>query len=118
MFSEGEAPAAITSAFDTLVPRVVAQDQFDALTRLPILIFYGDNIPTDPVRLPAQDSWRARLQMARLWRDAVNRHGGDVRLIHLPEIGIKGNSHFIFSDLNNIEIADLVSTFLADKHLD
>lgn len=118
VFPEGEAPAPITSAFDTLVPRVVAQDQFDALTRIPILIFYGDNIPADPVRLPAQDSWRARLQMARLWRDAVNRHGGDVRLIHLPEIGIKGNSHFIFSDLNNIEIADLVSTFLADKHLD
>ena len=56
--------------------------------------------------------------MARLWRDAVNRHGGDVKLIHLPEIGIKGNSHFPFSDLNNIEIADLVSTFLAEKNLD
>ena len=62
--------------------------------------------------MPAQDSWRARLEMARLWRDTVNRHGGDVTVVHLPEIGIRGNTHFPFSDLNNVEIADQVSKFL------
>ncbi|MBP5077781.1 alpha/beta fold hydrolase [Pseudomonas chlororaphis] len=118
VFPEGEAPAPIASAFDTVSAQVVTQAQFEALTRIPILILYGDNIPAQPVRLPAQDSWRARLEMARLWRDAVNRHGGDARLIHLPEIGIKGNSHFPFSDLNNLEIADLVAKFLAEKALD
>ncbi|MGL6245861.1 alpha/beta hydrolase [Pseudomonas sp.] len=118
VFPEGEAPKPIPSAFDTLSAQVVSKAQFEALTRLPIVIFYGDNIPEKPVRLPAQDSWRARLEMARLWRDTVNRHGGDVRLIHLPEIGIKGNSHFPFSDLNNVEIADLVSKFLAENDLD
>jgi hypothetical protein len=39
-------------------------------------------------------------------------------VVHLPEIGIKGNTHFAFSDLNNIEIADQVSKFLAEKGLD
>ncbi|UQI33970.1 alpha/beta fold hydrolase [Pseudomonas bijieensis] len=118
VFPEGEVPAPIPSAFDTLSGQAVSQEQFKALTRIPIIIFYGDNIPDQPVRLPAQDSWRARLEMARAWRDTVNRHGGDVRLVHLPEIGIKGNSHFPFSDLNNLEIADLVSKFLAEKSLD
>lgn len=118
VFPEGEAPEPIASAFDTLKPRVVSKAQFEALTRIPIVIFYGDNIPAQPVRLPAQDSWRARLEMARQWRDVVNRHGGDVQLVHLPGIGIKGNTHFPFSDLNNVEIADLVSNFLADKKLD
>jgi hypothetical protein len=56
--------------------------------------------------------------MARAWRDTVNKHGGDVTLVHLPEIGIKGNTHFAFSDLNNVQIADLVSRFLAEKGLD
>lgn len=118
VFPEGEAPWPIPSAFDTLSAHVVPKAQFESLTRIPIVIFYGDNIPAKPVRLPAQDSWRARLEMARLWRDTVNRHGGDVKLVHLPEVGIKGNSHFPFSDLNNIEIADLVSKFLAEKDLD
>jgi hypothetical protein len=56
--------------------------------------------------------------MAREWRATVNKHGGDVTLMHLPELGIKGNTHFPFSDLNNVQIADQVSTFLAAKSLD
>lgn len=118
VFPEGEVPAPIPSAFDTVQGAAVPLEQFMALTRIPILVFYGDNIPDHPVDLPAQDSWRARLQMARLWRDTVNKHGGDVTVVHLPEMGIRGNTHFIFSDLNNVEIADLVSKFLDEKKLD
>ena len=36
----------------------------------------------------------------------------------IPEIGIKGNTHFPFSDLNNLEIADLMSKWLKEKGLD
>ncbi len=118
LFPQGEVPAAIPSAFDTVEGAAVPLDRFMALTRIPILVLYGDNIPDRPTDLPAQDSWRARLEMARLWRDAVNRHGGDVTLVHLPEAGIHGNTHFIMSDRNNVQIADLVSRFLADKGLD
>ena len=92
--------------------------EFKKLTRIPIVIYYGDNIPKEPDAHPGQDGWRARMAMARLWRDAVNRQGGDVTVVHLPEIGIRGNTHFPFSDLNNLQIADLMSKFLADKKLD
>jgi hypothetical protein len=118
IFPEGKVPPPIPSAFDTLQGAGVLMSQFTALTRIPILVFYGDNIPDQPTDMPAQDSWRARLQMARLWRDTVNKHGGDVTVVHLPEIGIRGNTHFAFSDLNNVEIAEQVSKFLAQKKLD
>lgn len=118
VFPEGEVPPPIPSAFDTVQGVAVPLARFKSLTKVPILIIYGDFIPDQPVDLPAQDSWRARLEMAKLWQSAVNRHGGDVTLIHLPAIGIKGNTHFPFSDLNNVEIADLVSKFLAEKNLD
>lgn len=59
-----------------------------------------------------------RLAMARLWVDAINRHGGDARLVRLPDIGIDGNTHFLMSDLNNVQIADQISHFLAEKGLD
>lgn len=118
VFPEGEVPAPIPSAFDTVQGAAVPMSQFLALTRIPILILYGDNIPAEAVDLPAQDSWRARLTMARHWRDAVNKHGGKVTLVRLPEIGIKGNTHFLMSDLNNVQIADLVSKYLAEKGLD
>jgi len=118
VFPAGEVPAPIPSAFDTVQGEATPLPQFMALTRIPILVIYGDNIPEQRVDLPAQDSWRARLQMARLWRDTVNRHGGDVTLVHLPDAGIKGNTHFPMSDLNNLQIADLVSKFLAEKRMD
>ena len=59
-----------------------------------------------------------QIRDSKEWRDVVNKHGGDVTVVHLPEIGIKGNTHFPFSDLNNIEIADLMSEWLKDKKLD
>lgn len=117
VFPENELPAAMPSVFDTLKGEPVPMDDFMALTKIPIIIFYGDNIPDKPVTMPAQDSWRVRLAMAREWRDVVNQHGGDVTVIHLPEMGIKGNTHFPFSDLNNTQIADLVSQFIEQKNL-
>lgn len=117
VFPEQELPAPMPSAFDTLKGEPVAMAQFMSLTKIPVLIVYGDNIPSKPTAMPAQDSWRVRLAMARQWRDVVNKHGGDVTVIHLPEIGIKGNTHFPFSDLNNVQIADLISQFLKEKGL-
>jgi hypothetical protein len=79
---------------------------------------YGDFIPDKPSDNPGRDGWRVRLEMARKWRDTVNRHGGDATVVHLPEVGIRGNTHFPFSDLNNKEVADQVSKFLSEKKLD
>jgi pimeloyl-ACP methyl ester carboxylesterase len=117
VFPRDELPAAMPSAAGILSAEAVSQEDFEKLTRIPIVIYYGDNIPTEPTARRGEDNWRVRLAMARLWVDAVNRHGGDARLVHLPTIGIRGNTHFVFSDLNNVEIADLVSMFLAEKRL-
>ncbi len=118
VFPEGEVPAPIPMAGGLLSASAAPLSDFMKLTGIPIIIYYGDFIPALPMDNPGQDGWRARLEMARLWRDAVNRHGGDVTVVHLPEIGIKGNTHFPFSDLNNIEIADLMSEWLKEKGLD
>jgi hypothetical protein len=118
VFPDGELPKPVPTSFDTLEGVPVPMSDFAALTKVPIIVFYGDNIPSKPTDVPTQDAWRGRLEMARIWRDTVNRHGGQVSVVHLPEIGIRGNTHFPFSDLNNVEIADQVSKFIADKKLD
>jgi hypothetical protein len=118
LFPEGEVPPPIESSGGTLEAAGVPMADFMKLTKIPIIIYYGDNIPDKPSPNGGADGWRARLAMARLWRDAVNRHGGDVTVVHLPELGIKGNTHFPFSDLNNIQVADLMSKFLKEKGLD
>lgn len=118
VFPEGEMPAAMPSAAGVLAAVPVPLAEFRRLTRIPIAIYYGDHIPKEPTERPGEDNWRVRLAMARLWVAAVNQHGGDARLVHLPELGIRGNTHFPMSDLNNAQIADLVASFLIEKKLD
>ena len=118
LFPEGQVPQPIPSSSGPLEAVGVPMADFIKLTKIPIIIYYGDFIPDKLIDNPGQDGWRARLEMAKLWRDAINKHGGDVTVVHLPEIGIKGNTHFPFADLNNIEIADQMSKFLKEKGLD
>lgn len=118
LFPEGEVPAALPSSGGTLEAIGVPMAEFMKLTKIPIVIYYGDFIPEKPSDNPGQDGWRVRLEMARKWRDAVNRHGGDVTVVHLPEVGIRGNTHFPFSDWNNKQVADLMSKFLSEEKLD
>ena len=100
VFPEGEVPDPIPSSGGALAAAGVPLAEFMALAN------------------PGQDGWRARLEMARKWRDTVNNRGGDVTVVHLPEVGIRGNTHFPFSDLNNLQVADLMSAWLNKKGLD
>ena len=116
-FPEGEVPPPLPSAAGPLAAVGVPLAEFQRLTRIPIVIFYGDYIPEQPTANRGQDQWRVRVAMARQWVQAVNRHGGDASVVCLPDIGIRGNTHFPFSDLNNVEVADEMTRFLAAKHL-
>jgi hypothetical protein len=118
VFPEDEMPEPMPSSNGTLEPVPVSMEQFQALTRVPIIVYYGGNIPTAPTDIAGRDNWRVRLAMARLWADAINRHGGDASFVSLPEAGIRGSTHFAFSDLNNHEIAEQIGTFLAEKGMD
>jgi len=117
-FPEGEVPPPMPGSGGTLEAVGVPIRDFLQLTKIPIVLYYGDNIPEQVSVNPGQDAWRVRLAMARLWVEAVNGKGGHVRLVHLPDIGIRGNTHFPFSDLNNTGIADLLSGFLTESGLD
>src|SRR6478752_8695026 len=118
VFPDGEVPPTMPCLTGPLEGVGVPLEQFMALTKIPIVLYFGDNIPEEPSQVPGLDNWRVRIAMARQFRDAINRHGGDATLVHLPELGIRGNTHFMFSDTNNVEIANLLSKFLTEKHLD
>lgn len=118
VFPEGQVPDSIKYVGGVLRAIGVPMDKFLSLTKIPIIIYYGDYIPDSPSIYPGEEQWRAALTMAKLWRDKINQYGGDVTLVRLNEVGLKGNTHFPMSDLNNVEVADLMSEFLKQKHLD
>ena len=122
VFPDSEVPEKIPTSVDfvneALAPQLVSMDEFKKLTKMPILIIYGDNISTELTDVFNSEVWRVASKRAKQFVDAVNRQGGDAKLILLNELGIYGNTHAPFADLNNVQIADLLEKFLKEKGLD
>lgn len=119
-FPTGELPAVeeTTSPFPA-VGMEVSYEDFIRLTKIPIVVYFGDNIPSGdvPVANWGFDNWRTRLNLARKWATVMKKHGGDVEIVCLPDVGVKGNTHFMMSDLNNVEVADVIERWLKSKGL-
>lgn len=105
------------ASWNAELPFRVSEEAFMKLTKFPILIVYGDNIAAEPSEIFNVNVWRLSFTWAKQFAEAINKRGGDARVLHLPEIGIKGNTHAMFADLNNLEIADIVERYLAEKQL-
>lgn len=95
----------------------VSMDTFMEYTKIPIIIYYGDNLPETDEH-PEIYEWTRRLHLMRRWAKLLNERGGDVTVIHLPETGLHGNTHFPMSDLNNAEVAEHLSMWLHQKSID
>ncbi|MDR1952569.1 MAG: hypothetical protein LBQ37_03525 [Elusimicrobiota bacterium] len=95
----------------------VSMDKFMKLTKIPIIVYFGDYIPERETAAFSENFWRDVLQSARQWAALVNSYGGDVTIVHLPEIDISGNTHFIMSDLNNQVVANHIADWLSEKRL-
>ena len=88
----------VPPAKGTNTPVSVSPADFKKLTEIPIQIIYGDNVPTETNSVPGLDTWYRATRMAKLFVDAVNAHGGQAQLLLLPDAGLRGNTHFPFSD--------------------
>jgi hypothetical protein len=80
----------------------------EAMKNIPILTIYGDYIDRDS-RWPS-----IRKTQMDLNQKYINA-GASVDVINLPEIGIKGNSHMMMMDKNNLQIAELIEDWLKKK---
>ena len=116
-FPEDEVPENIPTLYAPVRAQGISKENFAKLIDQPIIIYFGDYIPDEPVELPARDYWRGVRAMAYKFAEVVNKHGGDCTVIDLPKEGIKGNEHFIFQDKNNAQIADHIENWLKSKGL-
>lgn len=116
-FPEGQSFTPVRTLSGNFETIEIPMSDFMEYTRIPIIIYFGDFLPETDER-PELYEWTRRLDLTRQWAETINKYGGDAKVVHLPEAGLHGNTHFPFSDLNNIEVADLLSRFLDEKGLD
>lgn len=119
IFPENEMPKITKARFEALSGSAmgVPMSEFKKLTQIPIVLYYGDYIQVGSNNV-GEDKWGTELAMAKQFVATINKHGGDATLVHLPEIGIKGNSHFLMGEKNNSQLADLAAEWLKAKGLD
>lgn len=113
-----EAPYKNEAAAQAVQLQFIPDADFEKLLKLPILIVYGDNIAKAPSDVFNEDVWRLSAYHAKLFVVEVNRRGGDAKLLHLPEAGLQGNTHAVYADLNNLEVAQVILDWLRQKGLD
>jgi len=107
VFPEGEGPQGEETGFG---PTHVPLDQFMRLTRIPIQLVWGDN--TDGT------FWTRNVELSRQFVEIVNAHGGHAEVLMLPSVGLRGNTHIPFADLNNAQVAEQLAQFLRKNGLD
>jgi pimeloyl-ACP methyl ester carboxylesterase len=119
VFKQGEVPPPIPLFKGTQPSGTpVTPAEFAKLAQVPLQVVYGDNIPKQPIPDLVADGRRAQVVTSVMFADALNKQGGQASVLHLPDVGLFGNSHFMFSDLNNVQVADQLSKFLRAKGLD
>ncbi len=84
---------------------------------IPIVIYFGDYIDNGPQDIQSTGFWKDVKDAAFEFAEAYNADGGDCTVVDLPKEGITGNSHFMFQEMNNQEIAEHIENWLAERGL-
>ena len=66
---------------------------------------------------PFGSRWTTSMQQCRDFAASIQNEGGDVTFMHLPEMGIQGNTHMFMLDKNSLQIADLLRDWM-DAHVE
>lgn len=82
---------------------------------IPIVIYFGDYIDNGPEDIQSTSFWKGIRDTAVAFAESYNADGGNCTVVNLPDIGITGNSHFMFQELNSEEIAAHVEQWIQEN---
>lgn len=94
----------------------VETEDISSLKNIPFLHVWGDFLGGEYVndRFTWVGDYAYEGTMRKL-HHKIQELGGDSTWVHLPEIGIKGNSHAMMNENNSDEIADLIANWLDER---
>ena len=87
--------------------------QIATLAKIPILVMFGDHLGD----AQGFNNWPSSFDSCQKFVQQVNDAHGNAEMMSLPKMGIKGNSHMLMQDKNNLQLADLILDWI-DKHVE
>jgi len=88
-------------------PDTYTDEQIKVLATVPILAVFGDHRDT-PTGISIRPSWQLSFEGCQALVGRIKAAGGDAQMLNPADQGIRGNSHMIMQDKNNLQIADLI----------
>lgn len=89
---------------------IPGRQQIEAYRDVPTLEVFGDYVQGN-----ASSTGQSRYDVRKAVVEAINAAGGRAQIIQLPEVGLRGNTHMMMQDKNNLEIADYLLDWLRNN---
>jgi pimeloyl-ACP methyl ester carboxylesterase len=87
-------------------------EEVGKLSKIPILFVFSDHLGDAPDSLGKR--WTESFENCKKIIAQLKAAGGDATMLHLPELGIRGNSHLMMYDKNNLQVADLLLKWIGE----
>ncbi len=109
-------PSGVKGIVSIEMPCVTAlkPEELSRLAKIPILVMFGDHLNDMQGEF---NFWPGAFESCNMFVKEVSDAGGDAQMMSLPKMGIKGNSHMLMQDKNNLQLADLILAW-SDKHVE
>ena len=95
-------------------PADLTDAQVATLAKIPTLMVFGDHLGDVAGGIV---NWQTAHDTCLAWSTRCGRPAVTREMMHLPKLGLKGNSHMLMQDKNSLEIADLVIEWI-DEHVE
>ena len=95
-------------------PGNYTDEQIKTLATLPVLAVFGDHRDT-PTGIGIRPSWQLSFEGCQALITRLKAAGGQAQMLSPAETGIRGNSHMIMQDKNNLQIADLILQWIDER---
>ena len=95
-------------------PSTYTAEEIRALATVPVLVVFGDH-RDNPTGLPSLPTWQARYELCQDLLGRLRSAGGQAEMLVPADRVIRGNSHMIMQDKNNLQIADLILKWVDER---
>jgi len=95
-------------------PANLTDDQIKTLAAVPVLAVFGDHRDT-ATGIGIRPSWQLSFEGCQALITRLKAAGGQAQMLSPAETGIRGNSHMIMQDKNNLQIADLILKWMDER---
>jgi pimeloyl-ACP methyl ester carboxylesterase len=95
-------------------PGQYTDEQIKAIAAIPVLVVFGDHRDT-PTGIGIRPSWQLSFEGCQNLINRLKAAGGQAQMLSPAETGVRGNSHMIMQDKNNLQIADLILKWIDER---